>query len=129
MDDSWFQATTTTHDINVIKIQTQNKDDADYYKNIKYNDHHETPLLLATARGIIEMVETIVKTDPQSMDYVTSQNRNILHMAILHRQEKIFNWLGSQKIVMDRLGKRIDLMGFTLLHQVGIIQYLQQHQY
>lgn len=76
MDDSWFQATTTTHDINVTKYKPKIiKDDADYYKNIKYNDHHETPLLLATARGIIEMVETIVKTDPQSMDYVTSQNR------------------------------------------------------
>uniref|UniRef100_A0A0A0M0P8 PGG domain-containing protein n=1 Tax=Cucumis sativus TaxID=3659 RepID=A0A0A0M0P8_CUCSA len=132
IDDSWFQATTNsdnTKGLPVYRDQAKKSLDVRDYKNIIYKDHNETPLLLATARGIIEVVKIIIKTDPQAVDYVTSQNRNILHLAILHRQKKIFKWLRAQKLVMDRLCKRIDVMGFTVLHQVGIVQYVPIHQH
>uniref|UniRef100_A0A0A0M140 Uncharacterized protein n=1 Tax=Cucumis sativus TaxID=3659 RepID=A0A0A0M140_CUCSA len=39
--------------------------------DIEFYEHHETPLLLAAANGIIEIVQQIVEVFPQAVDYVT----------------------------------------------------------
>ncbi|KAE8653646.1 hypothetical protein Csa_007664 [Cucumis sativus] len=131
LDDSWFQCKQHPENTKLLPIfrdqylEDQNADD----KSMIYKDHHEMPLLLATARGIIEVVKTIIEVDPQAVDYVTAHNRNILHMAIVHRQKKVLDWLESQKLVIARLVKRTDVKGFTILHQVGITKFLHQHHH
>ncbi|XP_060215664.1 uncharacterized protein LOC132642538 [Lycium barbarum] len=42
----------------------------------------ESPLILATKSGCMEIVEEILKTYPQAVEYIDSQGRNILHVAI-----------------------------------------------
>ncbi|XP_022954461.1 ankyrin repeat-containing protein ITN1-like [Cucurbita moschata] len=93
-------------------------------KNIEYMDYHETPLLLAAARGIIEVVERIIKAHPQAVDYVTTNDRNILHVIIAHRQLNIFEWIQRRDLILHRLAKRIDVLGYTVLHHVGITKFL-----
>ncbi|XP_023524521.1 uncharacterized protein LOC111788414 [Cucurbita pepo subsp. pepo] len=94
--------------------------------NIEYMDHQETPLLLAAARGILEVVERIVEAHPQAVDYVTTQDRNILHVIIAHRQLNIFEWIKTRDLLVHRLARRIDLLGYTVLHHVGITNFLSQ---
>lgn len=91
--------------------------------DIDYFDHHETPLLLAAANGIIEIVQQIVEVYPQAVDYVTVNQRNVLHVAIAHRKKNVFNWIQSRRLIMTRLVTRIDVLGFTALHHVGITKF------
>ncbi|XP_022142589.1 uncharacterized protein LOC111012667, partial [Momordica charantia] len=51
----------------INKIQTE-EDDKSKSKDIDYDDIHETPLLLAAANGIIEIVEAIVDAHPPAID-------------------------------------------------------------
>ncbi|KAG6573476.1 hypothetical protein SDJN03_27363, partial [Cucurbita argyrosperma subsp. sororia] len=95
-------------------------------KDIENMDHEETPLLLAAARGILEVVERIVEAHPEAVDYVTTQDRNILHVIIAHRQLKIFEWFKTRELLVHRLAKRIDVLGYTILHHVGITQFLHE---
>ncbi|KAF5186652.1 Ankyrin repeat-containing protein [Thalictrum thalictroides] len=80
----------------------------------------ETPLLVATSNGIEEIVEAILKMFPQAIEHVSSTGQNILHVAVLNRQKKIFDIVEKNKIPMTRLSRRIDKKGNTVLHQVGI---------
>ncbi|KAA0043147.1 hypothetical protein IC582_028843 [Cucumis melo] len=90
---------------------------------MEYYDHHETPLLLAAANGIIEIVQQIVHVYPQAVDYVTVNQRNVLHVAIAHRQKQVFKWIQNHRLIMTRLVTRIDALGFTALHHVGITKF------
>lgn len=128
IDSSWYQPVQKPENIQGLSINTfqQSDDQKPDGKSIQYTDHHETPLLLAAARGIIEVVKKIIEAHPQSVDYVTASDRNILHVAIAHRQKEIFDYIQHTKLVMARLVKRIDTMGFTLLHHVGITKFMHQ---
>ncbi|KAG7012620.1 hypothetical protein SDJN02_25372, partial [Cucurbita argyrosperma subsp. argyrosperma] len=107
--------------VNVLEVAKDRTADG---KNIEYMDYHETPLLLAAARGIIEVVERIIKAHPQAVDYVTTNDRNILHVIIAHRQLNIFEWIQRRDLILHRLAKRIDVLGYTVLHHVGITKFL-----
>ncbi|XP_022954454.1 uncharacterized protein LOC111456720 [Cucurbita moschata] len=125
-------------DIDVLYYQEKQKSDSirpkifEYIdhptdgKDIENMDHEETPLLLAAARGILEVVERIVEAHPEAVDYVTTQDRNILHVIIAHRQLKIFEWFKTRELLVHRLAKRIDVLGYTILHHVGITQFLHE---
>ena len=129
IDDSWCHPKQHHENTKLLPVfsyqyfENQNVDD----KSMIYKDHHEIPLFVATAKGIIEIVKIIIEIYPEAVDYVTTYNRNILHLAIVHRQKNILDWLESQKLLMARLVKRIDVTGFTILHQVGITKFLHEH--
>ncbi|XP_041023319.1 uncharacterized protein LOC121264269 [Juglans microcarpa x Juglans regia] len=98
----------------------------------KSSDHPSTkdkttktaPLLLATATGIIEIVEEILDVYPQALEHICLETgRNILHEAIRHRQLDIFHLIKKMDIPMARLVRRIDNSGYTILHQVGEMGY------
>ncbi|XP_060212658.1 ankyrin repeat-containing protein At5g02620-like isoform X2 [Lycium barbarum] len=80
----------------------------------------ESPLILATKSGCIEIVEEILKTYPQAVEYIDSQGRNILHVAIKYRQMKIFDIVEKMDMPMRRLKRKITHKGNSILHMVGI---------
>ncbi|KAA8519460.1 hypothetical protein F0562_013716 [Nyssa sinensis] len=51
----------------------------------------ETPLFLATKSGCKEIVEAILKRYPQAIEHIDHEGRNILHVAIMYRQIRIFD--------------------------------------
>ncbi|KAA8520155.1 hypothetical protein F0562_014411 [Nyssa sinensis] len=79
----------------------------------------ETPLFLATKSGCIEIVEEILKTYPQAIEYIDDEGRNILHVAIKYRQIKILDRLEKMRIPMRWLVRKIDDNGNSILHMVG----------
>ncbi|XP_038894050.1 uncharacterized protein LOC120082801 isoform X2 [Benincasa hispida] len=109
--------------LNILRTQPSSDQNQGEVEDIEYYDHHETPLLLAAANGIIEIVQQIVEVYPQAVDYLTVHQRNVLHVAIAYRQKTVFNWIQNHRLIMTRLVTRIDALGFTALHHVGITKF------
>ncbi|KGN66836.1 hypothetical protein Csa_007487 [Cucumis sativus] len=56
--------------IDILRTHPSSENNQGEDGDIEYYDHHETPLLLAAANGIIEIVQQIVEVYPQAVDYV-----------------------------------------------------------
>ncbi|KAJ0017129.1 hypothetical protein Pint_09743 [Pistacia integerrima] len=79
----------------------------------------EIPLLLAAREGIEEIFNEILNEYRQAVDHVSNNGHNILHLAILHRQDKIFERLKQMEMSVQKLASKIDNNGNTILHQVA----------
>ncbi|KAA8520153.1 hypothetical protein F0562_014409 [Nyssa sinensis] len=79
----------------------------------------ETPLFLATKSGCTDIVEEILETYPQAVEYIDAEGRNILHVAIMYRQIQIIDVL-EKKIPMRSLVRKIDNNGNSILHMIGM---------
>ncbi|KAK7312216.1 hypothetical protein VNO77_35924 [Canavalia gladiata] len=91
------------------------------------NSKNYTPLLMAAGSGIMEIVEKIIDKYPEAICHVSQDEHNVLHMAVKHRQLKIFNML-KKKSAFKSLIFRITEEGRTLLHQISRMEfYVEQH--
>ena len=78
------------------------------------------PLLEAASNGIVEIFDKMIETYPQVIEYICNDEKNILHVAIGHRQRDIFRRVKKMEVIMKcRLASRIDKNGNTLLHHVA----------
>ncbi|XP_044500255.1 ankyrin repeat-containing protein NPR4-like [Mangifera indica] len=82
-------------------------------------DYKPIPLLLATEKGIGEIVNKILEVCPQLVEHHNDLGQNILHVAIKHRQYEIFNHVKNMKIPMTRLVRKVDKNGYTILHHAA----------
>ncbi|XP_044479358.1 ankyrin repeat-containing protein ITN1-like [Mangifera indica] len=80
------------------------------------------PLLLATERGIVEIVKKILGVYPPLVEHENDLNQNILHVAIKHRHYEIFNIVKNMKIPMARLVRKVDRNGYTILHHAAYME-------
>ncbi|XP_031262085.1 ankyrin repeat-containing protein NPR4-like [Pistacia vera] len=113
-DDSWIAEV----------IRTMSSPDADEQGNIQARapieeDSKPSPLFMATEKGIIKIVKEILKFGPQLIEHKNHLKQNILHVAIKHRQKKIFDHVKRMKIPMIRLVRGIDKNGYTILHHAA----------
>ena len=81
------------------------------------------PLFLATSHGILEIVEEILQVYPSAFEYRNEKRQNILHLAIMHRQSHIFDLVTQRETPKSRLVRQIDKNGYTILHQVGDMEF------
>eukprot|EP00258_Populus_trichocarpa_P021466 XP_024437485.1 ankyrin repeat-containing protein At5g02620 isoform X3 [Populus trichocarpa] len=86
----------------------------------RMDDVGETPLILATKSGIVEIVEEILRLYPQAVEHVDDEGRNVLHVAIKYRELKIFELVTKMEVPMKRLVRKIDNEGNSILHTVGV---------
>ncbi|KAK7395276.1 hypothetical protein VNO78_15827 [Psophocarpus tetragonolobus] len=85
----------------------------------------ETPLLLAAASGIVEVVKQIVDKYPEAISYVNEDGLNILHVAITHRQSRIYEYIESSPAFAS-LKPRISKYKRTILHQAASMDYYRE---
>ncbi|XP_023870307.1 ankyrin repeat-containing protein NPR4 [Quercus suber] len=84
------------------------------------NQTSYTPLLIAASKGIVEIVDNMIEVYPQGIEHTSSNEQNILHVAISHRKKEIFQRMKKMKTIMTyRLASRIDKKGYTILHHVA----------
>lgn len=84
------------------------------------NQTSYTPLLIAASKGIVEIVDNMIELYPQGIEHTSSNEQNILHVAISHRKKEIFQRMKKMKTIMTRrLASRIDKKGYTILHHVA----------
>nr|POE63955.1 hypothetical protein CFP56_01993 [Quercus suber] len=98
-------------------------------REIKYRytpNEIRTPLLTAASKGIVEIFDKIIEEHPQAIEHLDKDEENILHVAVAHRQKEIFDRLEQMMTIRNcRLVSRININGYTLLHQVADIKYYQ----
>ncbi|XP_075096937.1 uncharacterized protein LOC107790019 isoform X6 [Nicotiana tabacum] len=73
------------------------KDDIKSVLNTEVSKTKATPLLVASKMGIVEMVTEILKKFPIAIQDTDSDEKNILLLAVEHRQTAVYNWLIGQK--------------------------------
>ncbi|KAK9935947.1 hypothetical protein M0R45_012819 [Rubus argutus] len=83
----------------------------------------DIPLFLATSHGISEIVEEILKLHRPAFEYRNDMDQNILHIAIKHRQSRMFDLVMKKETPKERLVRQIDKDGYTILHQVGNMDF------
>ncbi|RYR69972.1 hypothetical protein Ahy_A03g016503 [Arachis hypogaea] len=86
-----------------------------------------TPLLMAAGSGIVEIVEKIIDMNPEAISHVSQDEHNVLHMAVKHRQLKIFNLI-KRNSAFKSLIHRITGEGRTLLHQVARMEFYKEQR-
>ncbi|XP_028755254.1 uncharacterized protein LOC114714660 [Neltuma alba] len=99
-------------------------DDQDPNKQAEKKHHYgnHTPLLVAASNGIIEIVQLFLEEHPESVNHVSEDEQNILHMAVKHRQLEIFKLL-KKNPSFGTLVNRISRENHTVLHQVARMDY------
>ncbi|KAB2637558.1 hypothetical protein D8674_028092 [Pyrus ussuriensis x Pyrus communis] len=92
-------------------------------KGAKIEVYNSTPLLIATIKGIMPIVEEILKQHPQAVEHLNNDEQNILHLAILNRQTEILNLIQNKPTLKSKLNERIDRNGNTILHHAADRSY------
>ncbi|XP_029130896.1 uncharacterized protein LOC109816612 isoform X2 [Cajanus cajan] len=85
----------------------------------------ETPLFLGAASGIVEVVKRIVERYPEAISYVNDDGLNVLHVAVKHRQLKIYEYIVKIP-AYESLITRISKDKRTILHQAASMDYYRE---
>ncbi|MCD9639782.1 hypothetical protein HAX54_024503 [Datura stramonium] len=84
----------------------------------------ETPLLVASKMGIVEMVKRILKKFPIAIQDTDSDEKNILLLAVEHRQTEVYNWLIGEKYP-EYVFYQVDKHGNNAMHLAAMYQKLE----
>ncbi|XP_042499355.1 ankyrin repeat-containing protein ITN1-like isoform X2 [Macadamia integrifolia] len=76
-------------------------------------------LFRATTLGIVEIVKEIIKINPKLIFILNKKDQNIFSVAILYRQEKIFNLIRGMDGQMIFFSSSLDDVRNTILHLAG----------
>lgn len=77
------------------------------------------PFLLAAELGIYEIVEEIMDIFPHAIWFSDHENHNLFHIAVMNRQEKVFNLVHQMSDYKHRLLVSEDIFGNNILHLAG----------
>ncbi|XP_042516807.1 uncharacterized protein LOC122091057 isoform X2 [Macadamia integrifolia] len=113
--------------LEVVKrfVETKSKDPTLNY----YNTHDDgDPLLQATKCGIIEVVQVILQEFPDAIEVRDKiSGKNIFHLVAEFRQDKIFDFLQSQKLpITKKMLIQVDKKGNTPLHLAAKYEFYQK---
>ncbi|KAK9186464.1 hypothetical protein WN944_005645 [Citrus x changshan-huyou] len=96
------------------------------------HDHRNAPatdrtLLFAASNGIRDILEEILRQNPQAMlSTVNQKGQTILHVAIRRRQHNIFQFIMEKMpLYVLKWATRIDDKGYTILHHVADMKHYE----
>ncbi|WMV56729.1 hypothetical protein MTR67_050114 [Solanum verrucosum] len=84
----------------------------------------ETPLLVASKMGTVEMVQRILKKFPIAIQDTDCNEKNILLLAVEHRQTDVYNWLIGEKYP-EYVFYHVDKHGNNAVHLAAMYQKLE----
>ncbi|KAI4353988.1 hypothetical protein L6164_002902 [Bauhinia variegata] len=87
-----------------------------------HSNSEYTPLLLAAATGIAEIVEKLLELYTQVINHVSEDELNILHVAVMYRQRDIYRII-KRTGALKWLKYRLSASGNSVLHQVGSMEF------
>lgn len=77
------------------------------------------PFLSAAQLGVHEVVEQIVLSFPHGVWFADQENHSLFHLAVMNRQEKVFNLIFQISNGKDLLLMSQDTHGNNILHLAG----------
>ncbi|KAG9451730.1 hypothetical protein H6P81_004634 [Aristolochia fimbriata] len=94
-----------------LKIESETSTD----KNRDDGDKSETSILVAAKHGVVEMVEKILMVFPVAIQDETKDGKNIVLLAVEHRQPYVYQLL-SKKFMKESVFQKTDNDGNSALH-------------
>lgn len=97
----------------------------DLWRNVRllkdedFSDHVKTFLFDAAETGNVELLTIIIRSYPNLMWKRDEQNRSIFHIAVLNRQESVFNLIYEIGAIKDMLLTSFDGQNQNILHLAG----------
>ncbi|KAH9803525.1 PGG domain-containing protein [Citrus sinensis] len=95
-------------------------------------DHRKAPatdrtLLFAASNGIRDILEEILRQNPQAMlSTVNQKGQTILHVAVRRRRHDIFQFIVEKMpLYVPKWAARIDENGYTILHHVADMKHYE----
>ncbi|KAH6796587.1 hypothetical protein C2S52_021141 [Perilla frutescens var. hirtella] len=76
----------------------------------------ETPILVAARNGVVEIVEGILRLFPVAIHDVNNDNKNVVLLAVEHRQPHVYKFLDDRKIMKETIFRKTDKDGNSALH-------------
>lgn len=83
---------------------------------------YKEPLLEAARGNAYEVVDEILSRSPQAIYWKDKNGFNIIHLAVIHRSEKIYNLIYDNYVNVDRRSlykEQLDSSDNNILHLVG----------
>ncbi|KAK8992197.1 hypothetical protein V6N11_048291 [Hibiscus sabdariffa] len=118
-DSSWFDSHEPEEDDKVcLERREEEKEKTSAAPGMNHPLEPDTPLFIAARAGIVEVVTEILTVYPQAIDHINRNGQNVLHVAIMHRQYKVYDLL-KKKAEAKRLVRGIDNRGCTILHRAA----------
>lgn len=77
------------------------------------------PLFVAAEFGIVEFVTELIRPYPDLIWKVNEQSRSIFHIAVVHRQERIFSLIHDIGAHKDMITAYKDINNANILHLAG----------
>lgn len=86
-----------------------------------------TPILIAAKRGVIEIVEEILKEFPVAIRDLDSKNKNVVLLAVESTQRDVCTFLfGSNRIVPESAFRQLDIKGNSILHLAAALRVFEE---
>ncbi|KAG9451729.1 hypothetical protein H6P81_004633 [Aristolochia fimbriata] len=102
----------TTRYIGQIETQEHPVDD---HEKREDEDKSDTPILVAAKNGVVEIVEKILKAFPVAIQDVNRDGKNIVLLAVEHRQPFVYQLL-CKKFMKESVFQKVDKDGNSALH-------------
>jgi hypothetical protein len=84
-------------------------------------DKHSSLLFVAAELGNVEFLTILLRSHPDLIWKIDSNNRNLFHISVLHRQESVFNLIYEIGAFKDMIALCVDKNQNTMLHLVGYL--------
>ena len=81
----------------------------------------ETTILIAAQNGVTEMVEKILEQFPVAVHDMNADKKNIVLLAVEHRQPHVYQLLLKRNILKDSLFRKLDKNGNSALHLAAML--------
>lgn len=91
-------------------------------KNDQQSSRTETPLLIATKMGVTEIVEKILDAFPVAIQDEDFNGKNVVLLAVEHRQTHIYELLLKKKMIMENAFRKLDNQGNSALHYAAMFE-------
>lgn len=76
----------------------------------------ETPILIAAKNGITEIIDGILRKFPVAIHDMNSEKKNMVHLAVEHRQPHVYDFLRKRPFVKETVFHKLDSGGNSALH-------------
>lgn len=84
-------------------------------------EEKETAILIAAKNGVAEMVARILELFPVAIHDMNTEKKNIVLLAVEHRQPHIYKLLLQRNILKDSVFQQVDNDGNSALHLAAML--------
>ena len=81
----------------------------------------ETAILIAAKNGVTEMVQKILELFPVAIHDMNAEKKNIVLLAVEHRQPHVYKLLLRRNILKDSVFQQVDDKGNSALHLAAML--------